>query len=275
MLTWVIICFVLLVMTYGLNRTLSGVGEVTQTAQDLVKKGQNLNDQAQALKNQAQNLTDQAKSLNDQSQQLTGNLPSTVVPRSSTVSGVSGASEETEKQVGGDTGNGYGNGISNFGVGGIKKNDSFLKKNDGLRGGSVGDQLSDTPTQGSGALGAPAGAPVRAFVEFGEVASAHPKDIWLDNVALTIPPSNVGTTDIIFVDAGRPQQCYQKCKTSPFCRFFSYWKETGVCNLHQTLQNGETSPENMIRYAYTVPFSQHWLSGYVRKSGDLVPPYQL
>ena len=101
------------------------------------------------------------------------------------------------------------------------------------------------------------------------------KDIWLDNVALTIPPSNVGTTDIVFVDAGRPQQCYQKCKASPFCRFFSYWKETGVCNLHQTLQNGETTPENMIRYAYTTPFSQNWVSGYVRKAGSLIPPNQL
>jgi hypothetical protein len=119
------------------------------------------------------------------------------------------------------------------------------------------------------------GAPINSFVEFGEIASSYPKDVWLDNVALTIPPSNVGTTDIIFVDAFRPQQCYDRCKNSPFCRFFSYWKETGSCNLHQTLQNGETTPENMIRYAYTVPFSQHWVSGYVKKSGNSVPSYVL
>jgi len=229
MLSWIIICFILLVMTYGLNRTLTGVSEVTQTTQNIINQGQKLTENTQLLGNR--------------------NLPDTVIPRNST-----GPSGVDETQVGGDI-------------------------NGTIIVGSVGDQLSDTRT-GSGvpALGNqafPLGTPIRSFVEFGEVASAHPKDIWLDNVALTIPPSNVGTTDIIFVDAGRPQQCYQKCKTSPFCRFFSYWKETGVCNLHQTLQNGETSPENMIRYAYTVPFSQHWLSGYVRKSGDLVPPYQL
>lgn len=118
----------------------------------------------------------------------------------------------------------------------------------------------------------PIGAPVRSFVEFGEVATAHPVDIWLDNVALTIPPSNVGTTDIIFVDPNRPQQCYARCKNSPFCRFFSYWRETGACNMYQTLQNGETTPENMIRYAYTVPYSQHWTSGYIKKSGAFIPP---
>jgi hypothetical protein len=118
------------------------------------------------------------------------------------------------------------------------------------------------------------GAPIKSFVEFGAVAAAHPKDIWLDNVALTIPPSNVGITDIVFVDAGRPQQCYLRCKDSPFCRFFSYWQETGSCNMYQTLQNGETTPENMIKYAYTVPFSQHWTSGYVRKTGSAVPPYE-
>lgn len=112
---------------------------------------------------------------------------------------------------------------------------------------------------------------VKSFVEIGEMAADHPRNIWLDNVALTIPPSNVGITDIIFVDANRPQQCFRKCQTSPFCRFFSYWTETGSCNLHQTLQNGETTPENMIKYAYTVPFSQHWVSGYVKKSGTNVP----
>lgn len=117
----------------------------------------------------------------------------------------------------------------------------------------------------------PVGSPARSFVELGDMSGGYPEDIWLDNVALTIPPSNVGTTDIIFVDANRPQQCYDKCKTSPFCRFFSYWQETGSCNLHQTLQNGETTPENMLRYAYTVPFSQKWVSGYVRKSGGPVP----
>jgi len=142
------------------------------------------------------------------------------------------------------------------------------------------NQVNSTSTTGSGQVdpanpNLPLGAPVRSFVEFGDVAAAHPKDIWLDNVALTIPPSNVGITDIVFVDAGRPQQCYQKCKESPFCRFFSYWQETGSCNMHQTLQNGETTPENMIRYAYTVPFSQHWTSGHVRKSGGLIPPNQL
>jgi len=89
MLFWAAVCFVLFVMTYGINRTLSGVGEVTQTAQDVIKQGQTLSEQVS---------------------NRTGNLPDTVVPRSSLVttsttttgtSGVSGASEELESQVGG------------------------------------------------------------------------------------------------------------------------------------------------------------------------------
>jgi len=265
MLNTILIIVVILILLFGINQVINWTQQISEKTQNIFTQAQELTSQAKAALGPFQ--------INNNNDIIYEKLPETIIPRSN------GTTENQigGRQRGGDNGNNGTN--SNNGTNGASSTTASDPLSTGTTViGTVGEQLSDTRIgsgQPLGNLGLPVGAPVRAFVEFGEIAAAHPKDIWLDNVALTIPPSNVGTTDIVFVDAGRPQQCYQKCKASPFCRFFSYWKETGVCNLHQTLQNGETTPENMIRYAYTTPFSQNWVSGYVRKAGSLIPPNQL
>lgn len=79
---------------------------------------------------------------------------------------------------------------------------------------------------------------------------------------LILPAERFGMMDAVFTEPHKPDMCKKECLKNPWCRFFSYWNQTGFCRMNETLLYGEKTPENMLYYLYTPQF-EHWVTGHI------------